>query len=64
MDRTGATAREHPHEENHTAECEAHEQIVTVFLNDSIEKPGHFEYEAGWMFHKLVLCSLLLLPTG
>ena len=64
MHRAGATAGEHPHEENHTAECEGHEQIVTVFLDDSIEKPRHFEHVMGWILHKLVFCSLLLLPTA
>lgn len=42
MDWTGAPSGEHPNEEDYATQREAHEQIVTVFLDDSIEKPRHF----------------------
>ncbi|MHB9008596.1 MAG: hypothetical protein ACYDC1_16905 [Limisphaerales bacterium] len=47
------SASEHPDQEDKAAEREAHEQVVAVFLDETIEKPGHLQNVLARVFHTL-----------
>jgi hypothetical protein len=63
MDWTGAPPGEHPHQQDKAEGDKSHEKVNAMFLNHLIQKLRDACQVKDWMFHKLVFCSLLLLPT-